>query len=173
MVSKQQQLEWLANKYKTWPEQGSPYLGLSAVELGKFAIVNSHTITRTEWQQERDKMSSKPEVGSSWYERGELPPVGCECLIHHVCWYKDIYRKVKIVATTEDYLIVKEDGREQHYHLNQITFKPRKTEREKAIDSLAASIEDEFKFEGYDLHTRITRSLSEFIYDSGYRKVKS
>ena len=24
-------------------------------------------------------MSSKPEVDNSWHERGELPPVGCEC----------------------------------------------------------------------------------------------
>ena len=166
MITKKQQLEWLANKYKTWPEPSSPYLSLSAVELGKFAIVNSHTITRTEWQQERDKMSSKPEVGSSWYERGELPPIGCECLIHHVCWYKDIYRKVKIVATTEDYLIVKEDGREQHYHLNQITFKPRETEREKAIDEMKSLC-------AYPGSWNSTyKSFAEALYAAGYRKVK-
>ena len=52
-------------------------------------------------------------------------------------------------------------------------FRPLRTEREKAIDEMAASIGAEFKFEGYDLHTKITRSLSEFIYDAGYRKVKS
>ena len=79
MVTKQQQLEWLANKYKIWPEQGATSLGLSVSEIGKFAIVNSYMITRKEWQQERDKMqkqSEQPTPGTSWYERGELPPVG-------------------------------------------------------------------------------------------------
>ena len=76
MVTKQQQLEWLSRKYKTWPEQGATYLCLSIAEVGKFAVVNSHVITRKEWQQEREKMSSKPEVDNSWHERGELPPVG-------------------------------------------------------------------------------------------------
>ena len=65
MVTKQQQLKWLAKKYKTWPEQGATYLGLSVTEVGKFAIVNCHLITRQEWRQERDKMSSKPEVDHS------------------------------------------------------------------------------------------------------------
>ena len=174
MVSKQQQLEWLVKNVSEFPD-GMDKVFASVYCVGIFVgflAEEKHEITRQEWQQERSKMSGKPEVDSSWYERGELPPIGCECLIHHVCWYKDIYREVKIVATTEDYLIVKEYGREQHYHLNQITFKPSKTEREKAIDELAENIRDEFKFEGYDLHTMITRSLSEFIYDAGYRKMK-
>lgn len=33
MVTKQQQLEWLAHKYKTWPEQGATSLGLSVAEV--------------------------------------------------------------------------------------------------------------------------------------------
>ena len=59
MVTKQQQLAWLAKKYKTWPEQGSLTLRLSAFEIGKFAVVNCHVITRKEWQQERDKMQKQ------------------------------------------------------------------------------------------------------------------
>ena len=54
-VTKQQQLEWLAKAYKTWPEPGSHSLRLSAFEVGKFAMVNCYVITRKEWQQERDK----------------------------------------------------------------------------------------------------------------------
>ena len=118
-------------------------------------------------------MSSKPEVGSSWYDRGELPPVGCECEMKHKCWSG--FNRVTVAAITKEYAIVEDDSviaREQHYHLRDVTFRPLRAEREKAIDELAASIGDEFKFEGYDLHTRITRSLSEFIYDAGYRKMK-
>lgn len=59
IVTKQQQLEWLAKAYKTWPEQGSHSLCLSAFEVGKFAIVNCYVITRKEWQQERDKMQKQ------------------------------------------------------------------------------------------------------------------
>lgn len=59
IVTKQQQLEWLAKAYKTWPEQGSHTLRLSAFEVGKFAIVNCYVITRKEWQQERDKMQKQ------------------------------------------------------------------------------------------------------------------
>lgn len=55
MVTKQEQLEWLAKAYKTWPEQGVTSLRLSAFEVGKFAIVNAHTITKQEWMDERNK----------------------------------------------------------------------------------------------------------------------
>ena len=45
----------------------------------------SHGITHQEWKRERDKMQKQAEQvaqqapDNSWYERGELPPVGCEC----------------------------------------------------------------------------------------------
>lgn len=118
-------------------------------------------------------MSNKPEVDDSWRKRGEFPPVGCECEVKHKCWSG--FERVTVVAITKEYAIVEDDSvvaREQHYHLHDMTFRPLRNERERAIDSLAASIGAKFKFEGYDLHTRITRSLSEFIYDAGYRKVK-
>ena len=73
---------------------------------------------------------------NSWYTRGDKPPIGCKCLIHHACWCKDIYHEVKIAAITDEYLIVKEDDSEQHYYINQITFKPSKTEREKVIENM-------------------------------------
>ena len=163
MVTKQQQINYLANLWGRWL-MDDDYVVMGGSVIGSFG--GQYVITRQEWQQERDKMSSKPEDDNSWHERGDLPPVGCECLIHHVCWYKDIYRKVKIVATTEDYLIVKEDGREQHYHLNQITFKPRETEREKTIDEMKSLC----AYPGSWCSTY--KSFAEALYDAGYRKVK-
>ena len=81
-------------------------------------------------------MSSKPKVDNSWHERGELPPVGCECDIRHSCWNSEKYEKVTVAAITSEYVIVKYATFEQHYMLKDISFHPLRTEREKAIDAV-------------------------------------
>ena len=172
MVTKQEQLEWLAKKYKIWPEQGATSLGLSVAEIGKFAIVNCHLITRREWQQERNKMNSKPEVDNSWHERGELPPVGCECR-----FFSDGYDENWFdwcifhgLATCGGFIV-------EHHHktspsrvtvclLNPRTtkFRPRCTEREKAIDEMANLISKSV--------FGSAKCQAEKLYDAGYRKMK-
>ena len=165
MVTKQQQLEWLANKYKTWPEPGSSYMGLSAVELGKFAIVNSHTITRTEWQQERDKMNSKPEVGSSWYERGELPPVGVPVEL----WFGGSFAyNCEFISTRGyDYVLWNlDDDKPDCADSMNSQFRPLRTEREKAIDEMKSLC-------AYPGSWNSTyKSFAEALYAAGYRKVE-
>lgn len=56
MVTKRQQLEWLA---KHWDEWVSParIVPMSKVIFGGFTSMSSyaHEITKEEWQQERDK----------------------------------------------------------------------------------------------------------------------
>ena len=56
MVTKQQQLAWLA---KHWDEWVSParIVPMSKVILGGFTSMSyyAHEITKEEWQQERDK----------------------------------------------------------------------------------------------------------------------
>ena len=56
MVTKRQQLKWLA---KHWAEWVSParVVFMSKVILGGFTSMSSyaHEITKEEWQQERDK----------------------------------------------------------------------------------------------------------------------
>ena len=163
MVTKQQQLEWLANKYKTWPEPGSPYLSLSAVELGKFAIVNSHTITRTEWQQERDKMNSKPEVDNSWHERGELPPVGVPVEL----WFGGsfAYNCEFIGMRGYNYVLWNlDDDKPDCADSMNSQFRPLRTEREKAIDEMANLIAKSV--------FGSAKCQAEKLYDAGYRKVK-
>ena len=169
MVTKQQQLEWLANKYKTWPEQGAASIGLSIAEVGKFAIVNSYVITRQEWQQERDKMNSKPEVDNSWNKYGELPPCGvpvelwvggsfaynCEFITrrsnHYVMWNLDADR-----PDAADYM--------------NSEFRPLRTEREKAIDEMVSILKAKFDRPGVD-GIAVSGIVNE-LYDAGYRKVK-
>ena len=75
-------------------------------------------------------MSSKPKVDNSWHERGEFPPVGCECDIRHSCWNSEKYEKVTVAAITSEYVIVKYATFEQHYMLKDISFRPIRTERD-------------------------------------------
>ena len=164
MVTKQQQLEWLSRKYKTWPEQGATYLCLSKAEVGKFAVVNSHVITRKEWKQERDKMSSKLEVGSSWHGRGELPPVGTPVEL----WFGGSFAYNCEFIGMRGYNCVLwnlDDDKPDCADSMNSQFHPLRTEREKAIDEMA---------------NLIARSVfgsakcqAEKLYDAGYRKVSA
>ena len=135
MVTKQQQLEWLAIQCNKWPS-GMEYLLMSNFTIGLTG--GDLKVTRQEWQQERDKMNSKPEVDNSWHERGELPPVGCECEILHKLWKDSDWAHIVVIALTRESLICKHKlgAGEEHYYLNDIAFRPLRTEREKAIDSL-------------------------------------
>ena len=108
-------------------------------------------------------MSSKPEIDNSWYERGELPSVGCECEIKHKCWSE--FWRVTVVAITKEYVIVVDGQCEQHYYLKDITFRPLCSEREKAIDELNALVGDIEKYPTW-------RDAIAGIIDAGYRKVK-
>ena len=109
-------------------------------------------------------MSSKPEVDNSWYERGELPPVGCECYIRHSCWNSEKYEKVTVAAITNEYVIVKYATFEQHYMLNDISFRPLCTQREKTVDEMANLIASSV--------FGSAKCQAEKLYDAGYRKVK-
>ena len=164
MVTKQQQLEWLAKKYERWPVVDE-YVVMNGYGIG--IAGGAHYITKGEWQQERDKMNSKPEVDSSWYDRGELPPVRRECEMKHKCW--DEFQRVFVLAITSEYVIVSGNttpAREQHYHLRDITFRPISTEREKAIDEMKSLC-------AYPGSWNSTyKSFAEALYDAGYRKVK-
>ena len=159
MVTKQQQLEWLANKYKTWPEPGAESIGLCVAEVGKFATVNSHVITRQEWQQEREKMRSK-----SWYEREELPPVGVPVEL----WFGGTfaYRCEFIAMRGNAYVLwnLDTDRPDTADYMNS-DLRPLRTEREKDIDKIVSIIKGA-AFQDPEFTAAI-------LYDAGYRKVKS
>ena len=161
-ATKQQQLEWLAKEFAVWPGFGGVPIRMSSVTIGEVnnGLGVAHHIRMEEWQQERDKMQKQQD--NSWRERGEFPPVGCECEIMHKCWIEP--NEVKIAAITKEYVIVVDCQREQHYHLRDITFRPLRTEREKAIDDMIAAI-DHIKEGNF-------QTLIGALYDAGYRKVK-
>ena len=174
MVTKQQQLEWLAKNLEKW-NSGYTYAVVEENTDGHLQVrwpsVCSSGITKKEWQQERNKMNSKPEVDNSWHERGEFPPVGCECR-----FFSDGYDEnwfdwcVFHGLATGGGLIV------EHHHktspsrvtvclLNPRTtkFRPLCTEREKAIDEMANLIAKSV--------FGSAKCQAEKLYDAGYRKV--
>ena len=81
---------------------------------------------------------------SDWHKNGELPLVGEVCEIHHSCWNESKFEKVKIAAITKDYLIVEYATFEQHYFRKDMSFRPLRTEREKAIDEMVSEFIDHY-----------------------------
>ena len=170
MVTKQQKLEWLANNLDKW-KSGYDFAVVDKCTDGSFYVrwpsVCSSGITKKEWQQERDKMSGKPEADNSWHERGEFPPVGCECEIKHKCWGE--FRRVTVAAITKEYAIVDDDSvvaREQHYYLRDVTFRPLRTEREKAIEEIAELVRDGL------VSPEMAKEFAIKMYDAGLNVVK-
>ena len=151
MVTKQQQLAWLAKRFESLPF-GSDSILMSDEVLGHMG--REHRITNQEIKQEQDKMSGKPEVDNSWHERGELPPVGCECVwvdesgvdgpdgaaypcvgdVVSVCAHKQTPGGDVIAIFT---WAPGGDGLSVAASRMPEDFRPLRTEREKAIDEMA------------------------------------
>ena len=165
MVTKQQQLEWLAKKYERWPVVDE-YVVMNGYGIG--IAGGAHYITKGEWQQERDKMSSKPEVDSSWYERGEFPPVGCECEFCNsddewADWLHSVF--VGFDSTGNGVVsVVGDDKGVLWISNNSSDFRPLRTEREKAIGEMASLIAKSV--------FGSAKCQAEKLYDAGYRKVE-
>ena len=69
MVTKQQQLEWLANKITKWPEDMG-VISVSVDNIGNPKFLERWDkdwidFTFEEWQQERDKMQKQPAQDNS------------------------------------------------------------------------------------------------------------
>ena len=132
-VTKQQQLKFAAMHIDKW-KSGYDFAVIEKMNDGQLCVrwpsICSEGVSKKEWQQERDKMQKQ---NSSWYERGELPPVGtiCEMIDDRATW-----RECKIIAH--------EDGacigwiaslNSPFYTYDKSEFRPLRAEREKAIDA--------------------------------------
>ena len=138
-VTKQQQLEWLAKEFSVWPGFGGIAIRMSNLVIGNHG--GEHIITRQEWQQELYKMSSKPEVDNSWHERGDLPQIGCECEAFadgcepESCIILAIHNGTAAVKWSKF-----NNGGLDVITLNGWSFRPIRTEREKAIDAACVAV---------------------------------
>ena len=163
MVTKRQQLKWLAKRFDSLP-LGSDIIVMSDEVLGYLG--HEHKITNQELKQEREKMqkqSAQPAQDNSWYERGELPPVGvpvelwvggsfaynCEFITrrghHYVVWNLDADR-----PDASDYM--------------NSRFHTLRTEREKAIDEMIKLMEH-----GY-MSAEMANELAIKMHDAGFHK---
>ena len=125
-------------------------------------------------------MSSKPEIDSSWHERGEFPPVGCECEYNDAAWeFEDVSvtpmdgDKLTICAKSKTPLgrecviftwVSKNKALLAASAAIPAVFRPLRTEREKAIDEMANLIAKSV--------FGSAKCQAEKLYDSGYRKEK-
>ena len=168
MVTKQQQLEFAAKHIEEW-KSGYTYAVVEKDADGylcvRWPIVCTSGITKKEWQQERDKMSSKPEVDNSWHERGEFPPVGVPVEL----WFGGsfAYNCEFIVMRGNAYVLwnLDDDKPDCADRMNS-QFRPLRTEREKAIDEMKSLC-------AYPGSWNSTyKSFAEALYDAGYCKVK-
>ena len=108
-------------------------------------------------------MSSKPEVDNSWHERGELPPVGCECSA--VCdgqWVTVEVLRHRVNNAGMNVAAVMSCASFNVFWATD--FRPLRTEREKAIDEMLLA--------AFSIGSEINAETIGAIYDAGYRKVK-
>ena len=141
-VTKQQQLEWLAKELGVWPSIGGATIRMSSVAIGQVnnGLGVAHLIRMEEWRQERDKMSSKPEVDNSWHERGEFPPVGTIC---EMIDDKNTWLECEVISHKDGSCIGWIPSRKSpFYTYDKSEFRPIRTEREKAIDAVCMAISD-------------------------------
>lgn len=166
-VTKQQQLEWLANK-ATWGDDRTIAYMMSRDEVGfvvglltrltgaELLAGHSHIITREEWQQSQP---AQPAQDGSWHECGELPPVGCECEVFD----GDDWVQSFIVGRSRSGDVVVQT-RTGYFEASHAKFRPLRTEREKAIDEMLSVIPSV-------VNEKHHIQVFGLLYDAGYRKV--
>ena len=110
-------------------------------------------------------MSSKPEVDGSWHERGEFPPVGCECemIDDHCEWVK-----CDVIAHKDSFCVAWVCSRMSPFYTNDRNeFRPLRTEREKAIDEMVSVILD---YDGYMITSATAELVARQLHYAGYHK---
>ena len=121
----------------------------------------------------KQQQTAQPSQDNSWHERGEFPPVGCECEVkeegewhetHIVGFDDDGY----CVYTTPWNSIV----RDYEGDADQSSFRPLRAEREKAVDEMVEVAMKSETLGNYTITGDVLRVVSERLYDKGYRKVK-
>ena len=205
MITKQQQLEFAAKHIEKW-KSGYDYAVVEETADGHLYVrwpsVCTSGITKNEWRQEREKMQKQHDfdIGSNlkvsvtatsngfgemktntlWYERGELPPVGCECEwvdesgidgpdgalypcigdVVSVCAHRETPGGEVIAIFTWPH----NNGLLVAASRMPSDFRPIRTEREKAIEEMANLIAKSV--------FGSAKCQAEKLYDSGYRKVE-
>lgn len=166
MVTKRQQLKWLAKRFESLPFDSDSIL-MSDEALGHMG--NEYKITNQELKRERDKIQKKaeqvaqPAQDNSWYEREGWTHRGIPVEL----WIGGVfaYNCEVIVKRDNTYVLwnLDDDKPDCADYMNS-QFRPLRTEREKAIDEMLLAI-DHIKEGNFE-------TFIGALYDAGYRKVK-
>jgi len=102
------------------------------------------------------------------YHHEWLPKVGDEC---EVATYVDdlasVFSKCKVLYISNVYSVVDRKGLEVVIHLQNVIFRPLKTERDEAIEAMVNGID----YATANCHeVKIVESICAKLYDYGYRK---
>ena len=177
MVTKRQQLKWLAKRFESLPFDGDSII-MSDEVLGYLG--HEHKITNQELKQERDKMQKQHDfdIGSNlkvsvaatsngfgemkintlWHELGEFPPAGTVCEVYENEWVETFI----IGMDKEGYCVYTTSDPDVGYDGDNdpSSFRPVRTEREKVIDAACKTIGDVIG----------GRLVVERLYDAGLLK---
>lgn len=136
--------------------EGQSYKSRDSVGEWDWPLIRSFRIV-----DERYKPKSED---SSWFERGELPPVGARFEAyfeqdHHPKWSAGVVAYKSIEHT----ILKFDDGEENHYKTSELKkigkFRPIRTEREKAIEAAIA------------VDGSITMLQAAALYDAGLLRI--
>ena len=169
-MNRQEKLEWLARKLTEWGEgvtDAVTVVAEAAVWCGDKSLpAGFDWFTRKEWLDMREKLQNRPQ-DNSWFERGELPPVGTHCEFNHPefnrfvgCLVVGHFRHEAVCAPSGGNYF----GGSASKFRPLIQLRPLRTEREKAIDAAmdGINVEDGFIYS--------SRSIIEKLYDAGMLK---
>lgn len=114
---------WHEGVYVTWPTNCSP---------------SPSSFTKAEWRAAREELMKTTEPDSSWYERGEFPPIGTIC---EMIDDKETWLECEIISHKNTFCIGWISSRKAPFYTDDKNeFRPLRTEREKAIDSACEAI---------------------------------
>ena len=125
--------------------------------------VNVEINNETEHKVEAE-MKSESEMTikvGDWHKNGELPPVGEVVEMNSVYWDKDRFEIVTILAKTCEYAIVAYKNSEQPCNVKDVSFRPLRTERDKAIDEMIDCLAGRWAN---------CEEIAAHLYENGYRK---
>ena len=114
--------------------------------------------------QKKAQQAAQPAQDNSWHERGELPPVGCECeAMRDGEWVAVEVLRHRVNNVGVNVAAVMDCTSFNVFWATD--FRPLRTEREKAIDDMLLAI-DHIKEGNFE-------TFISALYDAGYRRVAS
>ena len=99
---------------------------------------------------------TREQYGATGWDGTGLPPVGCTC---ESSWAGDEWQLCEILFASNQFVVVKlkESSVEDAYSVGDVTFRPLRTEAERAIDEMV-------RLSGVSI------GAAKILYDAGYRK---